>query len=164
MKKCLLTDEEIHEVIESAKAKVEKVHADLVLEVTRSERYLYINAYLDGERIGKLGVDFEVEYSRFANYCVGDKLAKIVYVFTNESYGYCGVATKMLRKVVEELKGYNLYLDVIPTIRKHGLSKYQTVKGATQGLVEFYGKFGFRKVKESCATTMFRKSNSPLPY
>ncbi len=164
MKKCLLTDEEIHEVIESAKAKVEKVHADLVLKVTRSERYLYINAYLDGERIGKLGVDFEVEYSRFANYCVGDKLAKIVYVFTNESYGYCGVATKMLRRVVEELKGYNLYLDVIPTIRKHGLSKSQTVEGATQGLVEFYGKFGFRKVKESCATTMFRESNSPLPY
>ena len=75
------------------------------LEVVKTEKYCYINAYLDGEteRVGKLGVEYK-----------GEKRAKIIYVITNIKHTGIGIATEMLNKAIELFKGYELKLNVVP--------------------------------------------------
>ena len=114
------------------------------IEVIKSERYCYFNAYIGSstDRIGKLAVEY-----------MGDKKGKIIYVITNPSHIGKGVATALMNKAIEEFKDYELSLNVIPMPRKCESINHRTVRGLTN----FYEKFGFERISEPCVPTMIRK-------
>ena len=122
------------------------------IEIIKTSRYCYINAISDNnERIGKVCIDLESEDSnRYKNICIGNNIAKIILVQTNESICGNGIATALLNKVIETFNNYNLYLNVVPLIRSNkDKSKNE--------LINFYSKFGFiRYNKDICVTTMIR--------
>ena len=123
---------------------------DFDIEVNKTGRYCYFNAMNNGERIGKVCVDLDSEDTGRYVRDYGGKWAKIVLVET--AVGYCGkgVATALLNKVLEELKEYNLYLNVVP------LERNKTDKDKFQ-LIAFYSKFGFKKYeRDICVSTMVR--------
>lgn len=131
------------------------------LEVNKTEKYCYINAMnKNHERIGKICIDLNSEDSeRYKHICTGNKIGKIILVSTSISACGHGVATAMIKKAIEILNDYNLYLNVVPMPRSIENAKYCTVNG----LKEFYKKFGFIHYKEDiCITTMFRKAHSLL--
>ena len=104
------------------------------IEVTRTNRYCYVNAVQDGERIGKF--------------------AKLILISTSPSHCGQGIATALMNRTIQELNDYNLYLNVIP------LKRNESDKDKNQ-LIKFYSKFGF-KIYESdiCTTTMVRLRES----
>ena len=130
------------------------------IEVNNTKNFCYINAIdsITKERIGKLCIDFNSEDSnRYKNVCVGNKIAKIIYVITNISACGHGVATSMLNKAIELFNDYNLYLNVVPMPRQSENKNFRNKKG----LMRFYKKFGFVHYTEDiCVTTMFRKAYS----
>lgn len=128
---------------------------DFKLETDSSMNWTYINAYdSNNERIGKLAVEITDDHNRYAKWCNGDKIAKIIYVVTNISACGNGIATAMLNKAIEIFPDYNLYLNVVPMPRDGESVNHRTVKG----LMKFYEKFGFiRCTDDICVTTMIRK-------
>ncbi len=104
-----------------------------------TDKYYYINAYIDGIRVGKLGIE----------YC-GSKKIHINYVITSESHTGKGIATMLLNKAIETFKTYEISLTVVPMPRKGENLKYRTIKGLT----EFYGKFGFKRTDDPCFVKM----------
>lgn len=124
------------------------------IEVIRTNRYCYVNAVQDGERIGKVCVDLDsddsVRYSRE----FGGKFAKLILISTSPSHCGQGIATALMNKTIQELKDYNLYLNVIP------LKRSDTDKDKNQ-LIRFYSKFGFKLYElDICTTTMVRIKDS----
>ena len=120
------------------------------IKVTRTDRYCYINAISNGERIGEVCVALNSDdTARFVKRYSG-KFANIVLVCTYEKYTRQGVATALLNKTIEVLKDYNLYLYVIPSKRN------SNDKDRNQ-LIAFYSKFGFERFKDDILlTTMVR--------
>lgn len=113
------------------------------LETLKSGVYNYINAYDDGVRVGKLGIEDK-----------GNNKVHINYVVTNISCTGKGVATMLLNKAIEIFKGYEISLLVKPMPRDKENIKYKTVKG----LREFYEKFGFVITNDPCLPTMILKN------
>ena len=128
------------------------------IEDFKKNKYHYFNAINDkGEIICKIGVDVSGDdYYRFAGICNGKKIGKIIYVISNLSICGNGVATTLLNKVIETLKDYNLYLNVIPMPREGEAINHRTV----HGLREFYKKFGFETIVGTSIPTMFRKNKN----
>ena len=119
---------------------------EYTLQVKRSKDYYYVNAFdNNNNRIGKLGV------------YVDGKVAKIIYVITNLSACGNGIATSMLNKTIEDFKGYELCLNVVPMPRVGESINHRTVSG----LVAFYKKFGFERTDDPCLPTMIRKASLP---
>ena len=117
------------------------------LQVKRGKDYYYVNAFDNNDnRIGKLGV------------YVDGKVAKIIYVITNLSACGNGIATSMLNKTIEDFKGYELRLNVVPMPRVGESINHRTVSG----LVAFYKKFGFERVNDPCLPTMIRHDNKTV--
>ena len=119
------------------------------IEIIRSARYCYINAISDDKhtRIGKVCIDLNSEDSnRYKNH--NNKAAKIILVQTNQSVCSQGIATTLLNKTIEEFKGYNLYLSVIP------LRSDKT----KDDLIKFYSKFGFKKYNNDIIITMIKRN------
>lgn len=121
------------------------------IEVTKTQRYCYINAIADGtnERIGKVCIDLDNEdANRYKKVC--EHPAKIILVMTSVNECGKGIASSLLNKAIEELPDYTLYLNVIPLRRTYrDKSKNE--------LIKFYEKFGFKRYKEDiCTTTMIR--------
>lgn len=114
---------------------------EIRIETSGSDKYYYINAYIDDERVGKLGIEYKDE-----------KLAKIIYVITNKGYTGRGIATMLINKAIETFKDYTLVLNVVPMPREGESLNHRTVKGLT----EFYKKFGFERTSEPCVPTMIR--------
>lgn len=121
------------------------------VEISKTNRYCYINAVTEsGERIGKVCIDLDPDDSMRYIKMFGGKFAKIIIVSTAESYLGQGVATALLNKAVDFLKGWNLYLNVIP-LKRNGQDKDRNQ------LVRFYSKFGFQKYDlDLCTTTMVK--------
>ena len=119
------------------------------IEVIRSGRYCYINAISDENRtrIGKVCIDLDSEDSnRYKN--PDNKAAKIILVQTNKSVCCQGIATSLLNRTIEEFKGYNIYLNVIP-LRSDNTK---------DDLIKFYSKFGFKKYNNDIITTMIKRN------
>ena len=120
------------------------------ITVTKTNKYCYFNAVLNGERIGKVCVDLNSDDANRYVKAYGGKFAKVVLVETSPKYCGQGVATAMLNKAIEALSDYNLYLNVIPQRRN------DADKDKNQ-LIDFYSKFGFKKYEDDiCTTTMVR--------
>ena len=120
------------------------------IEVTRTNRYCYVNAVYDGERIGKVCVDLDSDDAMRYTRKFGGKFAKIIIVSTSEKYLGLGVASALLNKTIQVLSDYNLYLNVIPLWRS------AQDKDRNQ-LIKFYSKFGFERYDEDlCTTTMIK--------
>ena len=120
------------------------------ITVTKTNKYCYFNAIYNGERIGKVCVDLSSDDANRYVKAYGGKWAKVVIVETSSSYCGKGVATALLRKVVEVLGDYNLYLNVVP------LKRNSADKDKSQ-LIDFYSKFGFKKYEgDICVSTMVR--------
>lgn len=131
---------------------------EYTIEVKRTPKFFYINAMSESDgRIGKLGIEFIDSYSRYSEYCRGEKTAKIIYVITNLSHCGKGVATELLNTAIDFFGDeYNLYLNVIPIARQGESLNHTNVKGLTK----FYEKFGFEVCKDDvCVRTMIRKAN-----
>jgi ribosomal protein S18 acetylase RimI-like enzyme len=124
------------------------------IEVTRTNRYCYVNAVQDGERIGKVCVDLDSDDSVRYTREFGGKFAKLILISTSPSHCGQGIATALMNRTIQELQDYNLYLNVIP------LKRNESDKDKNQ-LIRFYSKFGF-KIYESdiCTTTMVRLRES----
>ena len=120
------------------------------IEVVRSNRYCYVNAVLNGERIGKVCVDLDSpDKTRYEKSLKGP-CAKIVLVETSPKYIGHGIATALLNKTIQELQDYNLYLHVIPQKRNNN------DKDKNQ-LIDFYSKFGFKRYDaDICVIAMVR--------
>lgn len=118
------------------------------IEVIKSARYCYINAISNtNERIGKVCIDLDSEDSnRYKNF--NNKAAKIILVQTNQSVCGQGIATALLNKTIEEFKGYNLYLNVIPL--RNDKTK--------NDLIKFYSKFGFKKFNNDIMAIMIKRN------
>lgn len=117
------------------------MNSEIKIETSSSDKYYYINAYINDERVGKLGIEYKDE-----------NLVKIIYVITNKGYTGRGIATTLLNKAIEQFKGYTLYLNVVPMPREGENLNYRTVKGLT----EFYKKFGFVRNSDPCLPTMIK--------
>ena len=92
----------------------------------------------DNNDIGSIGVEKDnIMHYQFKELCneTADRCAKIVYVKVNKSYRRQGVATEMLKKVIETYKDWDLFLQVSP------LDMDNTV----YTLTKFYEKFGFKR-------------------
>ena len=121
------------------------------IEIVKSNKYCYFNAVNeDGERIGKVCIDLDSDDATRYTKKFGGKFAKIVIVSTSSRYVGQGIATALLNKVIEVLRSWNLYLNVIPLTRTvNDKSKDQ--------LIKFYSKFGFERYDEDvCTITMIR--------
>ncbi len=117
------------------------------IEIKHTSRYCYINAInSNNERIGKVCIDLDSEDTN--RYKVNNKqTAKIILIWTSESYCGQGVATALINKIIELFNDYILYLNVVPL--RNDKDK--------NGLIKFYSKFGFKKYdKDICVTTMIR--------
>ena len=125
---------------------------DFNITSTNTGRYYYFNAVLNGERIGKVCVDLDSDDANRYVKAYGGKFAKIILVQTSSKYCRRGVATALLNEVVETLKDYNLYLNVVP------IKRDSTDKDRSE-LVAFYSKFGFRKYDDDICTTTMVKLN-----
>ena len=120
------------------------------IEHIQTSRYCYFIAISDdtNERIGKLCIDLNSEdSSRYTIY--NKKVAKIILVHTNSSVCGNGIATTLLNEAINKFNDYCLYLSVIP-LRSGSKDKDKL------GLINFYSKFGFKKDKDICITTMIR--------
>lgn len=113
------------------------------LEEFKIGHYHHINAYEDGELVGKLGMEDK-----------GNNKAYMTYVRTDIKHTGEGIATMMLNKAIEIFKGYEISLLVKPMPRIGEKIKYTT----TSGLIEFYKKFGFERTDDPCLTTMILKN------
>ena len=124
------------------------------IAVIKSSKYCYINAMTDtDERIGKLCIDLDSEDANRYKKALGGKVAKVILVSTAESAVGKGVATAMMKRAIEVLSDYNLYLNVIP-LKRNERDKDK------QGLIDFYSKFGFEKYEgDISVTTMVRKAD-----
>ena len=106
--------------------------------------------------VSSLTIDIECdEYSRYKEYCHGNKLAKIIRVETNPSYVGKGYASKLIRYAIKKLNGYNLVLLCSPCKRSGNPDTLVTVGN----LEKFYSKFGFIRTNE-LLPTMIRKANA----
>ena len=94
------------------------------------------------------------EYSRYKEYCNGDKLAKIIRVETNPNYVGQGIATKLIKNTINKYKEYNFLLLCSPCKRWEDTDTLKTVAD----LEMFYSKFGFVRTDE-LLPTMIRKYN-----
>jgi len=121
------------------------------ISVIKSSKYCYTFAINEvGERIGKLCIDLDCEDVNRYKKVYNGKFAKIILVSTLESVIGQGVATAMMNKVIEVLRDYNLYLNVIPLKRNDkDMDK--------NGLIEFYKKFGFKKYDADISVTTMIK-------
>ena len=124
------------------------------ISVIQTAKYCYVNAMTDAdERIGKLCIDLDSEDANRYKKAVGGKVAKVILVSTAESAVGKGVATALMKKAIEVLSDYNLYLNVIP-LKRNERDKDK------QGLIDFYSKFGFEKYEgDISVTTMIRKAD-----
>jgi predicted GNAT family acetyltransferase len=113
------------------------------IKIIGTGHYYYINAYINEERVGKLGMEYK-----------GNNKIHINYVNTDIKHTDKGIATMMLNKAIETFKGYEISLLVKPMPRDGENIKYRT----TKGLVEFYKKFGFERTEDPCLTTMILKN------
>ena len=103
----------------------------------------HINAYEDGEMVGKLGVEDK-----------GNNKVYIAYVKTDIKHTCKGIATMLLNRAIEVFKGYEITLLVMPMPRTGEKLEYRT----TKGLIEFYKKFGFERTDDPCLPTMILKN------
>lgn len=124
---------------------------DYAVEVIKSGRYCYINAVLSGERIGKVCVDMNPDDATRYVKTYGGRFAKIVIVETSPRHAGKGIATTLLNKMLEILKDWNLYLNVIPLKRtENDMDRNR--------LIAFYSKFGFeRHEADICTVTMVKR-------
>lgn len=113
------------------------------IKTLSTKKYYYVNAYIMGVRVGKLGIE----------YCGSNKI-HINYIITSESYTGKGIATMLLNNIIEKFKGYEISLLVVPMPREAENIKYRTVKGLT----EFYNKFGFKRTGDPCLVKMVLKN------
>lgn len=94
------------------------------------------------------------EYSRYKEYCNGNKLAKIVRVETNSYYVGKGFASQLIRAVTKKFKDYNFLLLCSPIKRCENTDTLKTISD----LQMFYSKFGFVRTNE-LLPTMILKAN-----
>ena len=113
------------------------------LEEFKIGHYHHINAYEDGELVGKLGVEDK-----------GNNKVYVTYVKTDIKHTCKGIATMLLNRAIEVFKGCEIKLLVMPMPRTGEKLEYRT----TKGLVEFYKKFGFERTDDPCLTTMILKN------
>jgi ribosomal protein S18 acetylase RimI-like enzyme len=113
------------------------------IKIFSTDCYYYINAYINEDRVGKLGIEYK-----------GDNKIHINYVNTDIKHTGEGIATMMLNKAIEIFKGYEISLLVKPMPRIGEKIKYTT----TKGLIEFYKKFGFERTEDPCLVTMILKN------
>jgi len=124
------------------------------ISVIQTAKYCYVNAMTDtDERISKLCIDLDSEDANRYKKALGGKVAKVILVSTAESAVGKGVATALMKKAIEVLSDYNLYLNVIPLKRnERDKDKHE--------LIDFYSKFGFEKYEgDISVTTMIRKAD-----
>ena len=122
------------------------------IEVSWAINYVYINAVINGERIGKVCIDLDSDdMVRYMKLHKG-RFAKVIIVETSAKYCRQGIATALLNKTIEVMKDYNLYLNVIPLKRNEDdMDRNQ--------LIAFYSKFGFKRYEDDiCVVTMVRIS------
>ena len=114
---------------------------DFDIKVIRTDQYCYVSAKSNDEIIGSICVALNSDdTARFVKRYSG-KFAKIVFVHTAEKYTRQGVATALLNKVIEVLKDYNLFLNVIP-------KKRNNIDKDKNQLIAFYSKFGFERYED----------------
>ena len=122
------------------------------IEIVKTNKYCYFNAVKDGERIGKLCIDLDSDDATRYIKKFGGKFAKIIIVSTSPRYVGQGIATALLNKAIETLRGWNLYLNVIPL-------KRSTDDKDRDQLIKFYSKFGFERYDEDLCTITMIKMN-----
>ena len=110
---------------------------------------------LDNETLlGVIVLDINCdEYSRYKEYCNGNKLVKIVRVETNPNFIGKGIASKLIKLAIECYNDYNFVLLCSPCKRSENTDTLKSVGD----LQMFYSKFGFVKTTE-LLPTMIRKT------
>ena len=110
----------------------------------------------NGAHLGSISIELDSDdYPRYKSFCNGNKIAKIVRVETEREYCGNGVASALIRNVLEYYHDYNFYLLCSPSPRGHN----DTLKTVAD-LKSFYSKFGFKKTGE-LLPTMIRKATLP---
>lgn len=108
-----------------------------------------------GTYLGELVYSNDVEYERYKNLCNGDKLLKIVRIEVKSEETNKGVASALMKNMIDTYKKYNIYLLCHPMPRGD-CDKHKTT---VQDLKRFYGKFGFIPCGELLPTMIRRASN-----
>lgn len=110
---------------------------------------------LDNETLlGIIVLDIKCdEYSRYKEYCNGNKLVKIVRVETNPNFIGKGIASKLIKLAIERYNDHNFVLLCSPCKRSENTDTLKSVAD----LQMFYSKFGFVKSTE-LLPTMIRKT------
>ena len=127
------------------------VDYDIVVVTDYNQKCIVSKLKEDGSSVGSLVIldGSSKYYNRFAEYCNGNgKLMIITLLLVHQKYAGNGIATALIKKVLEVYKDYNLVLLVHPCA-------HMAMSG--DQLQHFYSKFGFVRTGE-LQRTMVRKA------